>query len=132
MNTIYTFGYGNRANYNALSQYLIEYEITRFVDVRLSPKGWSRIWWADELNEFCNQNKVLYLNMPALGNTTKTAEWVPPDASLAKMVLKDLSFALQSSSILLMCAELDHKRCHRTVVAEQLSNLSGCPVLHLT
>lgn len=131
MNTIYTFGYGNRPNYDALSSYLIEHEITRVADIRLSPKGWSRIWWADELSEFCKQNEIFYLSYPPLGNTVKTANWVPSDEALAKKALDGLAFTLQNFSIMLMCAELDHKRCHRTEVAQALSELSGCPVIHL-
>ena len=131
MNTIYTFGYGNRPNYEMLSQYLIEYKIKQLIDVRSNPKGWSRIWWADKLREFCSKNDVLYMSLPALGNTSKTANWVPSDMPLALKTLKGVAFSLQTDSILLMCAELDHKRCHRTEVAEGLSKLSGCSVIHL-
>lgn len=59
MNIIYTFGYGNRPNYDTLLQYLTEYDIKHLADIRLNPKGWSRIWWADKLRDFCSKNDVL-------------------------------------------------------------------------
>jgi hypothetical protein len=46
---IATFGYGNRKNYDALSNYIQQIEIATIADVRSSPKAWTRKWYGDAL-----------------------------------------------------------------------------------
>lgn len=40
--TILTFGYGNRKNYDDLLDYIDKFDISCVIDVRLSPRAWSR------------------------------------------------------------------------------------------
>lgn len=132
MNTIYTFGYGNRPNYDVLQKYLAEYQIRYLIDVRLKPVGWSKIWHSVNLNSFCNSLGVKYVSEPSLGNISGKPVWIPPDTTLAACSILLVQEFLRQNSVVLMCAELSHKRCHRTDVANEIATLTGSPVVHLS
>ena len=131
-NVIYTFGYGNRSNYNDLQKYFADYNINCLVDVRLKPYGWSKIWCAEYLDYFCKQQKVDYLSLKALGNTSGNVQWMPPDIVQAKEAIFAVKEKLEQGSVVLMCSEKDYRRCHRTAVADSVVELVSCPVVHLS
>jgi len=49
----------------------------------------------------------------------------------AQAALADLALDLAGRRICLTCFERDHHSCHRSIVAEQLSKLTGAPIHHL-
>lgn len=131
LHRIYTFGYGNRVNYDQLCFYFKKHSISTLVDIRKSPKAWTRKWWKDKVSELCALNDVQYLSMPELGNTSGNAKWIPPDPEEAQKKL-DFLLEIKTENVLLLCAELDYKRCHRTEVAELLHKLlEDSSVIHL-
>lgn len=132
MNTLYTFGYGNRPNYDVLKKYLTEHQIRYLVDVRLRPAGWSRIWHRDNLDKFCQNLGIDYISDQNLGNTSGKANWIPPDLALAKASLLAIEARLKQGPVMLMCAELDYTRCHRTDIATGINKLTNCPIVHLS
>jgi uncharacterized protein (DUF488 family) len=132
VNTLYTFGYGNRPNYDSLKRYLTEHQIRYLIDVRLKPAGWSRIWHRDSLSEFCQTLGVDYISDQSLGNTSGKADWMPPDWTLAKSSMLAIEAMLKYGPVMLMCAELDYQRCHRTDIAIGINKLIDCPILHLS
>ncbi|RUS94004.1 hypothetical protein DSM106972_094750 [Dulcicalothrix desertica PCC 7102] len=130
-NYILTFGYGNRKDYDEFIQYLKSFDVRYVIDVRNSPRAWSRKWYGQEIQSCCESQNVKYISMPALGNTSGNSKWIPPSASLATQALEEVSKIIQSETCLLLCAELQSARCHRTEVALKLHELTKLPVRHL-
>ena len=46
---ILTFGYGNRKNYDLFLDYLQNFDVEYVVDVRMSPRAWSRRWYGEPI-----------------------------------------------------------------------------------
>lgn len=121
---IYTFGYGNRPTADSLLGFLGEYEIPYLIDVRLRAKAWTRRWWGDSVKQVVEGVGVSYLPRPDLGNTSGTAKWIPPDTSKAVLSLMEIrELLLEKGSVMLMCAELDNQKCHRTAIAQKLQEM---------
>lgn len=108
-----------------------KYSVNVLVDVRLKPKAWNRKWWGDKVKEFCEINDVKYISEPALGNISGNAKWIPPNKNEARNSLERMAAEIQNQTILLMCAELDHARCHRTEVANMLQSMTSRDIRHL-
>lgn len=130
--TIFTFGYGNRIYPASLTELLMT-EQAWLIDVRERPKAWSVTWSKPSLRKYCEDVlRVPYMALEALGNTSGTPEWVPPDREAARAVLAQLAKDIgRNQSVVLMCAELDPTKCHRAKVAEELSKLTGQKVVHI-
>jgi uncharacterized protein (DUF488 family) len=128
---ILTFGYGNRKDYDVFLKYIDEFKITYVIDVRLSPKAWTRKWYGDAIEKTCQSKNVQYLSRPSLGNTSGRSNWIPPEPTAATETLSELAEILTGSNILLVCAEMDYLRCHRVEVAEELEKLTSATVKHL-
>lgn len=126
-----TFGYGNRKDYSVFLDYLELFKITYVIDVRISPRAWSRKWYGDKVAQVCASKGVKYISKAALGNTSGNNNWIPQDWDEANKALLDLSKIAKSENILLLCAEIDSSRCHRVDVAHQLQKLIDIPVEHL-
>jgi hypothetical protein len=101
------------------------------VDVRERPRAWSRKWYGEKIQEFCNSNNVQYLSKTALGNTSGKANWIPPNQEEAEAALLEVTELAQMGNILLLCAEMDSRRCHRVDVANRLGELLSTTVKHL-
>ena len=128
---ILTFGYGNRSNYDALLAYINEFKIDFLIDVREKPKAWSRRWYGDQLEKFCHELEIEYLSETVLGNVSGTSHWVSPEPEKVDQVLQNIAKKTQSKTVLLLCAEMDYRRCHRVEVAEKLQRLTHQPISHL-
>lgn len=130
--TIFTFGYGNRTSHNQLIKYFQSREIKYLIDVRFTPYGWSSLWHCTELEKVCKNNGVQYISKKDLGNTSGKPEWVPPDKKRASIALQDVAKLCKDYNIILMCSELDVKRCHRKEIAERLERMVDEIVIHLS
>jgi len=128
---ILTFGYGNRKGYEELTTYLDEFDVTSVIDVRLSPRAWSRKWYGEQIEKLCISKGIKYVSQTALGNTSGNHKWLPPNQEEANQGLQEVAQIAISGTILLMCAEKDWQRCHRTEVAKELEKLTNIPVKHL-
>lgn len=128
---ILTFGYGNRKNYDVFLDYLQSFNVMCVVDVRSSPRAWSRKWYGEQIQNFCISQSIKYLSKTALGNTSGKANWIPPNQEEAEAALLEITELAQMGNILLLCAEMDSRRCHRVDVANRLGTLLCSPVKHL-
>jgi hypothetical protein len=134
LKSILTFGYGNRKDYSVLSHYLKAYGIQYVIDVRLHPRAWTRKWYGCALEKFCGEMDVEYISETSLGNISGGRKWIAPDTALAEQRLLEIAKILndkETGNILLLCAELDYSRCHRTEVAERLQGMTDFPIKHL-
>ena len=129
--TIYTFGYGNRKTYYDLINHIELKEIKHIIDVRRMPYGWNAVWSYSELERFAKKHNINYESKKELGNSGHSIKWIPASPRKAEEALNELAVLAKKETILLMCAELDYKRCHRTEVANKLSEMTGLPVEHL-
>lgn len=129
--TIVTFGYGNRKNYDVFLDYIDEFDVSYVIDVRLSPRAWSRKWYRDSLEKLCSSRDISYLSRVSLGNLSGCSDWIPPKVEEAEKTLSEVAKILESENVLLLCAEMDFSRCHRTEVASKLQALTGALVKHL-
>ena len=130
-NFILTFGYGNRKDYEAFLGYLKEFSVTSVIDVRLSPRAWSRKWYGDAIEKLCISENIRYISKMSLGNISGCSQWVPPDQEEAEQTLSEVAEILETGSVLLLCAEMDSSRCHRVEVACKLQELTNASVKHL-
>jgi uncharacterized protein (DUF488 family) len=130
-NYILTFGYGNRKDYDLFVEYLKCFNVNCVVDVRLTPRAWSRKWYGAQLDKFCTSINIEYISEPALGNTSGNQNWVPPDLEGAKKALLEISNIVKLGTILLLCCEKDFRRCHRVDVAKELQQLTKVPIKNL-
>ncbi len=128
---ILTFGYGNRKDYDAFLKYIDEFKVAYVVDVRLSPRAWTRKWYGDAIEKICISNNIKYLAKATLGNTSGRSNWIPPEQAAADETLSELADILNTGNVLLLCAELDYLRCHRVEVATKLQALTNASVKHL-
>ncbi len=121
---IASYGYGNSKTNDELIQFMKDNDLSILVDVRMRPKGWATLWSKPYLEKKLPSEGLQYLSVPTLGNTTGTAQWIPPSEIDAQETLEYLvSLLKKGENICLMCAEKDYKSCHRTSVAETLSQL---------
>ena len=127
---IFTFGYGNRKNYDLLTSYIEQNNIKYLFDVRRTTRAWTRVWYGQQISNFCQEKGIKYTNNSSLGNTSGKSNWVSPCPEEAEQGLKEIAEIANKENILLLCAEMDFKRCHRTEVANRLQNLSNTSVEH--
>jgi uncharacterized protein (DUF488 family) len=128
---IFTFGYGNRTNYDSFLAYLQNNDIKYVIDVRKNPRAWTRRWYGDKIQEFCLSKNIEYISKIDLGNTSGNQKWIPTNQKKAKAALREVAEITQQGTVLLLCAEMNPDKCHRVDVAEKLAKLVSLPVKHL-
>lgn len=128
---ILTFGYGNRKDYDAFLNYLREFNVNYVIDIRLSPRAWSRKWYGDALEKLCASSNIQYISRASLGNLSGCSHWVPPEHKKAEKALSEVAEMLEAGNVLLLCAEMDYSKCHRVEVASKLQDLTNALVRHL-
>jgi uncharacterized protein (DUF488 family) len=128
---ILTFGYGNRKNYDIFLDHLQSFDVKCVVDVRISPRAWSRKWYGDRLQSLCSSKSIKYISKPSLGNTSGKENWIPPNQEEADAALQEIAEIAQNGNVVLLCAEINPHRCHRKEVADCLRKLISLPVKHL-
>ncbi|MEL6458407.1 MAG: DUF488 domain-containing protein [Cyanobacteria bacterium J06636_27] len=130
-NYILTFGYGNRKDYQQLIEYFEQYKVLFLIDVRIRPRAWSRKWYGDAVEKLCISKGIKYISKSALGNTSGNEKWLPPSKIEAEKSLEEVAKCACHGTVLLMCAEKDWNRCHRTEVANELKKLVDSSIQHL-
>ncbi len=128
---ILTFGYGNRKDYSLLSSYLETYQVRCVVDVRMTPRAWTRRWYGEQVKLFCESQSVRYLSKTELGNTSGQKYWIPPDRQQADAALQEVAKIARENAVLLLCSEMNPQRCHRVEVSESLRDLIKASIIHL-
>lgn len=137
MGRIYTIGYGNQGFLpllDRLEDALRKVRGSHFIvfDVRRNPSSWCRDLSEPRIDKLLQMEGHDYRHCPNLGNEG--------DRDHVKLCderhgLAELKVALEGlhngAEIVLLCAEFDPTRCHRTYVAERARELYGVEVVHL-
>lgn len=128
--TIYTIGYGNQMPEKLFARIPAGVIL---VDVReINTSAWHRAYTAPELAGTLGER---YWPIPQLGNAGhQPGVWRPRGpAALVDMLLFALAGEIQAGRPLcLLCAELRHGQCHRSLIADAMAGLvEGLQVEHL-
>lgn len=129
---LYTVGYGGRSP-DGLAGLLEEKGVEVLVDVRAVPQtripGFNRV----QLARFLEGRGVGYRHLGALGNLNRKA----PAGSPVRLAdeergLSELAEAMEQHRVAIMCAEKDHRGCHRTYIADKMqTRVTGLQVEHI-
>jgi uncharacterized protein (DUF488 family) len=137
MRRIYTIGYGNQGFLpllDRLEEALRKIRGSHFIvfDVRRKASSWCRDLSEDRINKLFQIEGYEYRHCPNLGNEGDREHIRLQDE---RHGLAELRAALENlrngAEIVLLCAEFDHTRCHRTYVAERAQELYNVEVVHL-
>lgn len=123
-----TIGYGGRDT-NSLICALKEMNADAVIDVRYKPYcGWNRDFCGEVLKEKLAAEGIDYLWISDLGNTTRDINNIKL-ANEALGIEKVLSVAAQYEydTVVLLCAEADEKKCHRSYVRDKLAAAVSLP-----
>lgn len=138
---IYTVGYEGKT-IGQFVESLVEAEINVVVDVRKNAisrkKGFSKTALRNALEEA----GISYVHERALGNPTefrRAAKSVPECLGLYSDymedkwldIIPDLSSDLSGKRICLLCFERESHECHRSLIAEKLSEQSDSKVINI-
>ncbi len=117
-----TIGYGGRDTNNLISA-LKEMNADAVIDVRYKPYcGWNRDFCGEVLKEKLAAEGIDYLWISDLGNTTKDIDNIKL-VNERRGIEKVLSVTAQYEygTVVLLCAEANEKRCHRSYVRDKLA-----------
>jgi uncharacterized protein (DUF488 family) len=146
---IHTIGHSTRTS-DELLTLLGEYSINLLVDVRRYPGSKRYPHFSSEaMMQWLPEHGVAYLHMPELGGRRKPlpdspntawrneqfrayADYMATDefrAAIDKLIVLDESLG-ESQRVAVMCAEAVPWRCHRNLIADELTR-RGIEVLHI-
>lgn len=141
--SLFTIGYEGRSMDELLAR-LKSASVATLIDVRYRPQSRKRGFSKTKLSEACANDGIRYIHSRQLGT--------PPDMMrrvgvggydnaafdeyrrYVRVQIEALTQAerlLQQGTCCLLCYEADGMTCHRRVVAEELSRLTGAHVTHL-
>ncbi|MBI5589469.1 MAG: DUF488 domain-containing protein [Deltaproteobacteria bacterium] len=143
---IYTIGYEG-VNKNSFMAWLVNYKIDIVADVRQRPLSRKKGFSKNGLCESLSENDIEYLGLPSLGvpkemrdelkstgNYSSFFKKYKDSLSSKSQEINELFIKISSGKrVALLCFEHDANKCHRIVLAEQISKLSknGFEVRHL-
>lgn len=134
---LYTIGYGNRGFRDVadrLESALRKTRSSRFVvvDVRARPGSWCADLRYPAILKNFQVEGYDYRWIPNLGNNGDAEHIQLSNERLGMAELKVILEGLEpSEEAVLLCAERDHTRCHRTYIAKLAHDLYGVEVIHL-
>jgi uncharacterized protein (DUF488 family) len=115
---------------------LVDYGVTRVVDVRLTPISRKRGFSKTALRDTLHNASIRYVHLKALGNPKENrpgfggAEHELRDAKAryarlldtpdAQAALDEVSSYAENERIAVLCFEADQHRCHRDVVLDEI------------
>ncbi len=123
-----TLGYGGR-DINSLISVLKEMNADAVVDVRHKPYcSWNRDFCGEVLKGKLAAEGIDYLWISDLGNMTKDIDNIKL-VNEARGIEKVLAVVAQYEydTVVLLCAEANEKRCHRSYVRDKLAAAVSMP-----
>lgn len=139
----YTLGYQSHTSLTMV-KLLASNKVSVLVDVRQNPvsrkKGFSR----NQLEKTVSGFGITYLHCPELGTPPPIRKMYAATGNINKALLqyerhlrarqRTLETLLREVGMerfCLFCLEADHKACHRSIIAQLLTEMTGCQPIHL-
>jgi uncharacterized protein (DUF488 family) len=138
---IYTIGHSNHSMQRFLAL-LIEYDLVQIVDVRSQPYSrWVPHFNRERLSKELAANGIAYVHLPELGGRPLDPAVIgadgKPDYARVRAghsfieALESLLALAEHGPTAIMCAEGDHRRCHRHWLIEPALLQRNVGVLHI-
>jgi uncharacterized protein (DUF488 family) len=141
--SFYTLGYQSHT-FSTMVKLLAGHDVRVLVDVRQNPvsrkKGFSR----KHLEQAVSFFGISYLHCPELGtpprirktylysgNVQKALTQYEKHLRTRESVLQTLLKRVRTQRFCLLCLEADHNFCHRSIIAQVLTEMTGCQPIHL-
>lgn len=142
--TIHTVGY-EKSEITAYVSRLLTANVEVLIDVRERPLSRKKGFSKRMLSEAVEAVGIKYFHVQALGDPKPGRDAAKAgnydlfvrifsnhmQTKEAKEALSDLAINTTGMNICLTCFERDHTTCHRSIVADQLSVLTGGTIRHL-
>ncbi len=123
-----TIGYAGRDT-NSLISALKEMNADAVIDVRYKPYcGWNRDFCGEVMKEKLAAEGIDYLWIQDLGNITRDIndiKLVNEERGIEKVLAAAAQY--EYGSVVLLCAEADEKKCHRSYVRDKLAATMKLP-----
>lgn len=142
--SFFTLGY-QAHNIRTLLAVLTENKINVLVDVRQNPVSRKLGFSKRHLERKITHSGMEYLHLSCLGtpprirklynktgDARKALEQYQKYLRTRRTCLQSLIRIAASKYICLMCLEADYSSCHRSVIAQTLTEMTGCQAIHLT
>jgi uncharacterized protein (DUF488 family) len=139
----FTLGYQSHSP-RTLLKLLSANGVNVLVDVRQNPVSRKRGFSRSHLQESASQFGIDYLHFPCLGtpprirklyvqtgNVQKALKLYGEHLQSKKKCLLSLISLVTSKQFCLLCLESDYTSCHRSVIAQRLTEMTGCRPVHL-
>ena len=141
MKVIYTIGYESKDIDSFIAQ-LKDAQVTLLVDSRIRRGGRKVDFCANNFERHLTKAGISYKHYKELGTPeylmqvmkkeghyemSEYSKYLNKNNGILDKVVKETT----DNNIALMCFELDFRKCHRSIVAAKLSDLTGAKVHHL-
>ncbi len=112
---IRTIGYGNKTPAVFFAE-LDAMEPDLVIDVRDSPRGWTPSYSKAGLQKRLGER---YMWLPVCGNATRE---LPPTLNDEAACLAEIRRLMDvHGTVILLCSEMDERRCHRSYIKKRLT-----------
>ncbi len=141
--TVFTIGYEG-LSIESFTALLSKNKINTIVDIRELPLSRKPGFSKKALTNHLKLSGIAYVHMNKLGCPTNVRNAYKEDGDWAHYTkgfvahlqeqdsaISELSTLVRSSICALLCYEADYNYCHRSMVAEAVSKLSGVEIQHL-
>jgi uncharacterized protein (DUF488 family) len=141
--TFYTLGYQSHS-LSTMIKVLAGHHVGVLVDVRQNPVSRKRGFSRTQLEKTIPSFGITYLHCPELGTPPSIRKIYLNTGNIPKALtqyekhlrsrqgaLRLLLQKVSTQRFCLLCLEADHKSCHRSIIAEILTEMTGCQPIHL-
>jgi len=139
----YTLGYQSHTSLTLVSL-LASNNVSMLVDVRQNPISRKRGFSRNQLEKIVSNSGITYLHCPELGTPPPIRKIYATSGNVKEALLRyekhlrarkqwleALLREVKSERFCLLCLEADHKACHRSIIAQLLTEMTGCQPIHL-
>jgi len=141
--SFYTLGYQGHS-LSTMVKLLAGHNVDVLVDVRQNPVSRKRGFSRGSLEKSVPEFGIEYIHCPELGTPPPIRKIYQSTGNIKKALtayekhlrtqqesLATFLGKLGSQRFCLLCLETDHNQCHRSIIAQVLTELTGCQPIHL-
>jgi len=140
---VFTIGYQSHT-LESMVGLLESNRVQLLIDVRQNPISRKKGFSGRQLKESVRKSGIAYLHIPELGTPASIRKAYAATGNIDRALnqyeiylrrrpntLKTLLLQAQSKSFCLLCLEANHKACHRSIITQLLTEMTGCRPIHL-